>query len=316
MTGPGRPARAPTGSPAGMPLLGITLPQFTADLDRPLAAAHDAQSLGYAGGFVFDHLWPLGGPRTRPILECWMLLAALAAGTGRPSQPRPGGAEPADRRRFRLGTLVTRAGLRPAALLASMAVAAGQAAGGPIIAGVGGGDALSHPENEAYGLPPLGPPERRAEVERAVEALRSATGAPRPEVWVGGTGARLRAVAGRAADAWNIWGASPDELAAGLADVRAAAAAVGRDPAEVHATWGGQVLVGEDEAAARAMFAAWADGRDPDEAGRALAGGPATVARHLAELGHAGATWCVLSFVGGDAATMRAQLATAAGLRA
>jgi alkanesulfonate monooxygenase SsuD/methylene tetrahydromethanopterin reductase-like flavin-dependent oxidoreductase (luciferase family) len=284
-----------------MPLLGVTLPQFTVDPGPAIAAAADARAAGYAGAFVFDHMWPLGGPRTRPILEAWALLGALAASAGAPG--------------FRLGTLVTRAGLRPAALLASMAVTIGQAAGAPVIVGIGGGDALSHPENVAYGLPALGRAERAAEVERTCEILRGWPGSPAPESWVGGAGRRMRAVAGRAADAWNIWGATVEELAAGVADIRAAAEAAGRDPGAVHATWGGQVLLDDDPEAARRRFAAWAQGRDPDEAGQVLVGDGAAVARRLAELGDAGASWCVLSFVGGDAAAMRASLAAAAGLR-
>lgn len=287
---------------SGVPLLGVTLPQFTEDPRRPVEAARQARSLGYAGAFVFDHLWPLGGPRDRPILECWTLLAAVAAAAGGPG--------------FRLGTLVTRVGLRPAALLAAMAATLGQAAGAPMVVGVGGGDALSNPENEAYGLPGLPPPVRAEAVERAVETLRRPLpGNPVPEVWVGGTGRRLRAVAGRAADAWNIWGATPEEFADGLADVRRAAEAGGRDPAAVRGTWGGQVLIDADARAARERLVDWSVGRDPDEVRRVLAGDPATVAGGLAALGEAGAAWCVLSFVGGDAQAMRAQLATAAGVR-
>ena len=61
------------------PLLAVTLPQFSERPGPALEAAADAQRLGFAGAFVFDHLWPLGGPRTRPALECWTLLAAVAA---------------------------------------------------------------------------------------------------------------------------------------------------------------------------------------------------------------------------------------------
>src|SRR6266536_3446731 len=90
-----------------MPALAITLPQFRSAPDATLEALEDGRRLGYAGGFVFDHLWPLGQPQ-RPALECWTLLAGLA---GRLSAIEPGGAGA-----FRLGTLVTRAGLRPPAL--------------------------------------------------------------------------------------------------------------------------------------------------------------------------------------------------------
>ena len=92
---------------AALPALGVTLPQFTADPGPALDACRDARRLGFGGVFVFDHLWPLGGPRTRPALECWTLLAAVAAEVGR----GPGG--------FRVGTLVARAGLRAPALVAA-----------------------------------------------------------------------------------------------------------------------------------------------------------------------------------------------------
>ncbi len=65
-----------------VPLLAVTLPQFSERPGPALEAAADARRLGFAGAFVFDHLWPLGGPRTRPALECWTLLAAVAAATG------------------------------------------------------------------------------------------------------------------------------------------------------------------------------------------------------------------------------------------
>jgi alkanesulfonate monooxygenase SsuD/methylene tetrahydromethanopterin reductase-like flavin-dependent oxidoreductase (luciferase family) len=288
-------------TPEGMPLLGTTVPVFTPDPGRAVAATRQARALGYAGAFVLDHLWPPGGPRSKPALECWTLLAALAAAAGGPG--------------FRLGTLVTRAGLRPPALLTHMAATIGQAAGEPLIVGVGGGDALSHPENRAYGVPALGPSARADAVERVAGLLRSLPeGAPRPEVWVGGAGARMRAVAGRAADAWNGWETTPEELAAGLAVARRAAGAAGRDPEAVRATWAGRVLVGDDAADARARFAAWSQ-KGETGADRVIAGDPATVVRALRALRQAGAAWCVLAFVGGDVHAMRARLATAAGMR-
>src|SRR6266511_2077611 len=109
-----------------MPALAITLPQFRSAPDATLEALEDGRRLGYAGGFVFDHLWPLGQPQ-RPALECWTLLAGLA---GRLSAIEPGGAGA-----FRLGTLVTRAGLRPPALLAHMARTVTSVAGAPPILG-------------------------------------------------------------------------------------------------------------------------------------------------------------------------------------
>jgi alkanesulfonate monooxygenase SsuD/methylene tetrahydromethanopterin reductase-like flavin-dependent oxidoreductase (luciferase family) len=295
------------GSGSGLPVLAVTLPQFNVDPGPALEACRDAHRVGFGGAFVFDHLWPLGAP-TRPALECWTLLAAVAAEVG----GRAGGAGG-----FRVGTLVTRAGLRAPALVARMAATVGQVAGVPPIVAVGRGDLGNRDENRAFGLPFGGAAERSRAVEDTVAALRGPlAGSPAPEVWVGGTGPSGRELAGRLADAWNGWGLTPEELAAGLAAVGRAAAEAGRDPATVAGTWGGQVLVAPEPAEAEAMLARWGTGRPPGEVARVVAGTPETVLARLRALGDAGAAWCVLAFVGGPAARMRALLAGAAGLPA
>jgi alkanesulfonate monooxygenase SsuD/methylene tetrahydromethanopterin reductase-like flavin-dependent oxidoreductase (luciferase family) len=292
------PRTARSGS--GLPSLGLTLPQFSTDPGLALAAGRDAHRLGFDGVFVFDHMWPLGGPRTRAALECWTLLAAVAAEVG-----RPGG--------LRVGTLVTRAGVRAPALVARMAATVGELAGAPPIVGVGRGDLANREENLAFGLPFGDVAERSAALEATVVALRGplAAGA---EVWVGGVGAGARELAGRLADGWNGWALTPEELAAGLADARRAAEAAGRDPAAVAGTWGGQVLVASERDEAEARLARWGADRPPAEVARVVAGDPDTVLDRLGALGQAGAAWCVAATVGGPAAEMRALLAAAAGL--
>jgi alkanesulfonate monooxygenase SsuD/methylene tetrahydromethanopterin reductase-like flavin-dependent oxidoreductase (luciferase family) len=318
---------------SSLPSLGVTLPQFSAEPGPALEACREARRLGFGGAFVFDHMWPLGAP-TRPALEGWTLLAALAADVGR--QAGDG---------FRVGTMVTRAGIRAPALVARMAATVGEVAGAPPIIGVGRGDLANRDENLAFGLPFGSIAERAAAVEDTVAALRGplagtprSTGVPLapwdgdgpdplpagpswgspdpsgPEVWVGGVGPGARELAGRLADAWNAWALDPDELAAGLADVRKAAERAGRDPARVAGTWGGQVLVAPGRREAQARLARWGAGRPPGEPGRVLAGDPDTVTARLRALGDAGAAWCVAAFVGGPAAQMRALLADAAGL--
>jgi alkanesulfonate monooxygenase SsuD/methylene tetrahydromethanopterin reductase-like flavin-dependent oxidoreductase (luciferase family) len=286
--------------------LGVTLPQFSVDPGAAVAACLDARRLGFGGGFVFDHLWPLGGDRTRPALECWTLLAALAAEVGR----RPAGTD-----RFRVGTMVTRAGLRAPALVARMAATVGQAAGAPPIVGIGRGDLANRDENLAFGLPFPDAGTRAQVLEATLTALRGPLGGSAvPQVWVGGAGAGTRALAGRLGDAWNGWALTPEELAAGLADVRRVAEQAGRDPASVAGTWGGQVLVAAERGEAEAMLARWGAARPPAEVARVVAGDPETVLARLAALGDAGAAWCVLATVGGQAAAMRAMLAAAAHL--
>jgi alkanesulfonate monooxygenase SsuD/methylene tetrahydromethanopterin reductase-like flavin-dependent oxidoreductase (luciferase family) len=287
---------------AGLPLLGVTLPQFSERPGPAVEACLDARGLGFGGVFVFDHLWPLGQP-SRPALEGWTLLAALAAEVGR----RPGG--------FRVGTLVTRAGLRAPAMVARMAATVGQVAGAGVIVGVGRGDLANRAENLAYGLAFGDAAERARVLEATVAALRGPlAGTPQPDVWVGGTGPEALALSGRLADAWNGWARTPEELAAGLAAVRAEAERAGRDPATVAATWGGQVLVAPDRREAADRLARWVADRPPAEAARVVAGDPATVLARLRALGDAGAAWCVLAPVGGPGAEARALLAAAAGL--
>jgi alkanesulfonate monooxygenase SsuD/methylene tetrahydromethanopterin reductase-like flavin-dependent oxidoreductase (luciferase family) len=291
-----------------LPTLAITLPQFATHAGPSRSACLDAHRLGFAGAFVFDHLWPIGGPRTRPALEGWTLLAALAAEVGQ--RPALGG-------RFRLGTLVTRAGLRAPAIVARMAATVGQAAGAPPIIGIGRGDLASRAENLAFGLPYPDGAGRAQALEQTVAALRGPlAGTPRPAVWVGGAGAGGRVLAGRLADAWNGWALTPDELAAGLADVRRAAEQAGRDPAAVTGTWGGQVLVTEQRREAEDRLAQWGAGRPPAELARVVAGDPDTVLARLLALHDAGAAWCVVATVGGPGAPMRALLADAARLPA
>jgi alkanesulfonate monooxygenase SsuD/methylene tetrahydromethanopterin reductase-like flavin-dependent oxidoreductase (luciferase family) len=327
---------------AGLPALAVTLPQFRSDSAETVRALEHSYHLGYSGGFLFDHLWPLGQP-DRPAMECWTTLAALAghlsalagpagrgptrgqaagpAQVGEPCQAGvPGQASrpslAGEAGRFRLGTLVTRAGLRSSALLAHMAGTVASVAGAPPIVGIGTGDAGNRPENEAFGIPyHVDPTKRGAELLRAIDALRGPlSGTPAPPVWVGGTSRRAHALAGRVADGWNGWGLHPDELAAGIAEVRRAAEDSGRDPAAIDGTWGGQVLVAEDGAEARAMLERWGADRAPGEVARVLAGGGDAVARQLTELGEAGAAWCLLAFVGGPALRMRTLLASASEL--
>lgn len=289
----------------GLPVLSVTLPQFAVDPGPAVEACLDARGLGFGGAFVFDHLWPLGQPG-RPALEGWTLLAALAAAVGR----EPGGAGG-----FRVGTLVTRAGLRAPALVARMAATVGQVAGAGAIVGVGRGDLANRAENLAFGLPFGDAAERARVLESTIAALRGPlAGTPPPDVWVGGVGPEALAMAGRLADAWNGWGRTPEELATGLAGVRHEAERAGRDPATVAATWGGQVLVAPDRREAADRLAHWAADRPSAEAARVVAGDPATVLARLRALGDAGAAWCALAPVGGPGAEARALLAAEAGL--
>lgn len=224
--------------------LGLSLPMFTADVGRPLTAAARAAAVGYDGVFAPDHLFPPGAPG-RPALEPFAVLAAVAA-----LHPD-----------LHVGTLVTRASLRPAGLLAKQAAALDQMSGGQAILGLGAGDSISKPEHEAFGIPFAPTADRVAILEETVDALRALFGGEpwyggahvqaiagpllppgEPELWVGGRSAQVIQVAARSADAWNGWAMDADAFEAAAAELRRFAG--GRSVAP---TWGGIALVGADE---------------------------------------------------------------------
>jgi alkanesulfonate monooxygenase SsuD/methylene tetrahydromethanopterin reductase-like flavin-dependent oxidoreductase (luciferase family) len=217
---------------------------FTADMGRPLAAAARAAGAGYDGVFAPDHLFPPGAPG-RPALEPFAVLAAIAT-------LHPG---------LRVGTLVTRASLRPAGILAKQAAALDQMSGGRAILGLGAGDSISKPEHEAFGIPFASTADRVAILEQTVEAVRALFGGEAwpggahvpaiagpllppgaPELWVGGRSSVVIGVAARAADAWNGWALDAEGFEAAAGELRRLAG--GRSVAP---TWGGIALVGTDE---------------------------------------------------------------------
>jgi alkanesulfonate monooxygenase SsuD/methylene tetrahydromethanopterin reductase-like flavin-dependent oxidoreductase (luciferase family) len=224
--------------------LGLSLPMFTADVGRPLAAASRAAASGYEGVFAPDHLFPPGAP-DRPALDPYTILAAVAA-------------THAD---LRVGTLVTRASLRPVGLLAKQAVSLhGMNRGGAII-GLGAGDGVSKPEHEAFGIAFPSAQDRLAILEETMLALRAlfagdpweggahlpAVAGPllpagRPELWIGGRSDGVLAAAARTADAWNGWAMDAASFVEAAGTLRRFA-----DGRTVTSTWGGIVLVGRDE---------------------------------------------------------------------
>ncbi|HVM34984.1 MAG TPA: LLM class flavin-dependent oxidoreductase [Actinomycetota bacterium] len=241
--------------------LGATLPQFTDDPEKVLDAARRAERAGLDSLWLFDHLWPLSGGKSRPILECWSTLAWVAAQT----------------QDITIGTLVTRSSLRNPHLLAHMAATVAQVAPGRLVVGIGSGDARSRPENLAFGIPYWAGEERHAQLVATVETVRSRV-AGRARVWVAGHAEALRLVAGRIADGWNGWDRSPEAFAREAALV---------DGCEV--TWGGLAILGRDDDDAERRVGT----RNPSHF---VIGGPGTIAAHLARLAQAGAGHLVMTF--------------------
>jgi alkanesulfonate monooxygenase SsuD/methylene tetrahydromethanopterin reductase-like flavin-dependent oxidoreductase (luciferase family) len=274
--------------------LGLSLPVFTADVGRPLGAAARAAAAGYDGVFAPDHLFPPGAPG-RPALEPFAVLAAVAT-------LHPG---------LHVGTLVTRASLRPAGLLAKQAAALDQMSGGRAILGLGAGDGVSKPEHEAFGIPFARAAERVAILEETVDALQAlfvgerwggGTHVPpiagpllppgHPELWVGGRSAEVIAVAARSADAWNGWAMDVEGFETAAGELRRLAG--GRPVAP---TWGGIVLVGTDEDDLDRLR----EERRAKDLSMDVWQGSADGLRDFADrLREAGCSWIIVLPVGGD----------------
>lgn len=173
--------------------IGVTLPQFRPSAEPAIEAAKAAEAAGLDGVFVFDHVWAIGQP-DRPALNAWPLLGALAAETDR----------------VVLGTLVARVGLLANAVLEHNFESVRRMVGTErLIAGLGTGDRLSKAENEAVDVPFHPVAERLAQLTDAARRTRALGLA----TWVGGTSPAVRDIARAEADALNLWGVEPTEVA-------------------------------------------------------------------------------------------------------
>lgn len=270
-------------------LLGVTLPQFTDDPERFVDGVRRAEEVGFDSIWVFDHLWPLIARKERPVIECWTALAWAAA----------------ESTSIRIGTLVTRSTLRHPALLAKMALTVAEIAPGRLTVAIGSGDELSRSENEAFGIPYYADDDRIAQVVSSVRCVRDCFDSERvtiadeyaslvdlpisprpgtpPRLWVGGRSDDLLELAGTIADGWNGWGGGPKRFAQDAATVLGYG---GDRPVEL--SWGGQVMIGDDDDAARTKMG----DRDPKDW---VVGGPGAVATRLSRFVDGGARHLVVT---------------------
>lgn len=244
--------------------LGLTLPSFVEDPEIPLAVARSAEAAGLDGVFVFDHLFRRAADGSRrPALEGLTMLGAVAAET----------------RRIAVGTLVARATLRPPATLAVALETVRRVSGGRLLATIGAGDEESKEENESFGLDFATIDDRVA----ALDATLAATAGHGYPVWVGGTAAPVRELAGRRADGWNRWGGTAERFARQATDVRRLAG----DRVGFAVSWGGLVVVGATEAEAAVKANRLSPSAD------VVVGGPERVADSLRAYRDAGADWII-----------------------
>jgi alkanesulfonate monooxygenase SsuD/methylene tetrahydromethanopterin reductase-like flavin-dependent oxidoreductase (luciferase family) len=254
--------------------LGLALPQYDYSVagEQPLRfetildAAQRAARLRISSVWLSDHLFldlaKYGGPpEPQGCFDPLVTLAALA-------RLVPD---------VRLGTLVLLEALRPAAVLAKALATLDQISDGRLDVGMGAG--WYAPEYEALGMKMPAPPERLERLIEAVEIVKGLLGggpftfhgvhhraiearnlpparqAPRPRVFVGGSGDRLLRLVARHADGWNTcWKWTPNSYAARLGVLEAECERVGRDPRTVWRTLGLYALCGEDETDLRRRF--------------------------------------------------------------
>lgn len=241
--------------------VGLILPMSDDGLGVPgWPAIRDLARRAEIGGadsvWVYDHLLFRLDGQTSGFHEAWTLLAAVAAATDR----------------VELGTIVLATSFRPPALLAKMATTLDEISGGRLLLGLGCG--WHEAEHTAFGFPfdhrvdrfeealrIIGPLVREGSLtfdgtyHRLTDCVILPRG-PRPRIpiLVAAKGPRMLRLAAEHADAWNTaWLGMPDDrLERRLADLRAACADVGRDPATLEITVGVTVRADADGAWSRA----------------------------------------------------------------
>jgi F420-dependent oxidoreductase-like protein len=264
-----------------------------------------ADALGYDSAWLFDHFMPISGNRSGPCFEGWTLLSALGAQT----------------RRLHVGCLVTGVIYRNPAVLAKMGATLDVITGGRLEMGIGAG--WFEGEARAYGLPFPATGDRLAQLDEAVQILRSLwtretsdfagkhftlTQArcdpkpiqrPSPPIWVGGQGEKvtLRIVA-QQADGWDMDMLPLDVYDHKLRVLAGHCAQAGRDPATVRQMihFSGAIATDERAAQARAEALArqWNTTVD-DLRGRVLLGTPEQAAAQLQAYADRGVEHFVLS---------------------
>lgn len=263
--------------------------------DDILDIAGHCEATGWDGIWMADHFMFNTGDEARddtPMLECWSILAALAAAT----------------ERLRLGPLVTSISYRHPAVLANIAAAVDHISHGRLVLGLGAGWQIN--EHAAYGIDLLPVKERIDRFEEAVQAVLSllrdqranfegtyytvndAPNEPKPvqnhlPLLIGAKGeTRTMRIAAMYADEWNAW-TTPDEMRRKLAVLHRHCEDLGRDPAEITVSTQALLLLSTDES--------WLAARRDRAMGRsAIVGTPAEVAEIVAAYRDAGVDELIL----------------------
>lgn len=263
--------------------------------DEIFDVAVHCEQAGWDGVYFADHFMP-NGPGPEPldgnVMECWSVIAALAA-----TVPR-----------IRLAPLVTSVTYRHPTVLANIAASVDQISQGRLTLGIGAG--WQENEHAAYGLALGTIRERMDRFEEAVQILHGMLGQPRttfagqyfqlrdapnqpapvqdrlPLLIGGGGERRTLRIAAQYADHWNSW-TTPEVLAHKVSVLREHCEQVGRDPDQIHVSTQAVLYLSTDEA--------WLREKRQAEAGQpVIAGTPAEVAEILGRYREAGADEFIL----------------------
>ncbi|HZN13070.1 MAG TPA: TIGR03560 family F420-dependent LLM class oxidoreductase [Acidimicrobiales bacterium] len=229
-------------------------PSPTRPWSEYLEAAQLAESHGFDGVWCSDHFMsPNDADDDYPVLECWSVLAAVAAVVPR----------------VRIGAIVTGNTYRHPAVLANMAATVDRISDGRLVMGLGGG--WQENEHTAYGIHFGTVGERLRRLEEACQViiglfeqprttiagefytLTNAPMSPKPvqehvPLLIGGGGEKVTMrIAAQYADEWNIWGL-PDLLAQKGQVLEAHCERLGRDAGEIQRSAQALIYLGDDEA--------------------------------------------------------------------
>jgi probable F420-dependent oxidoreductase len=271
--------------------VGVQLPEVERRVGWPelRAMALAAEESGFDSIWLGDHLLYRGDGRPeRGPWDVWTTLAALAAST----------------ERVRLGPLVAATAFHPPGMIARMAAAIDEIAGGRFVLGIGAG--WNRAEFDAFGI---SYDDRAARFEEAFEIVRRLldgervtfdgrfhrtedavllpTPTRRPPLMIGSTGERMLRATLPHVDAWNTWwdafGNRPEDFAKVNARISELASEVGRAPEEV-----------ERSACALVVLDRSAGDRPVLDGVTALEGSTDRIAEGLRELADAGADEAII----------------------
>ncbi len=287
-------------------------PSPTRPWSEVLDIVRTCDDAGWYAAYFADHFMPNdpGGaaPLDGPMLECFAVLAGLAART----------------ERIRLGSLVAGNLYRHPAVLANQAAAIDHVSDGRMILGVGAGWQVN--EHAAYGIDLLDTRTRLDRFEEACDVLASLLREPRttftgrhyrvtdapadpkpvqdrlPLLVGGGGEQRTLRIAARFADVWNTW-STPEVFRHKVTVLERHCADVHRDPMRIERSTQALVFLSTDES--------WlAKVREQPAGMPRLVGTPAEVVDRLGEYAEAGVEeFIVPDWTMGDAARAKDTLA-------